>query len=60
MSAVVFNITDLGSGQGYTIQQVSSGAFLSINGSSIVVTQAPSMFNVFSVTKSTDSGTGFL
>jgi len=63
-SAAVFNITDLGQGQGYTLQQVSGGAgkFLSIlaDGLSIATTHEPLTFNVFSVTKSTDSGTGFL
>ncbi|KIJ53617.1 hypothetical protein M422DRAFT_241856 [Sphaerobolus stellatus SS14] len=61
-NAAVFNITDLGNGQGYTIQQTLGGLgkFLSIlaNEISIVTHQAPT-FNIFSVTKSTDSGTGF-
>lgn len=63
-NAVVFNITDLGSGKGYTIQQVSNGPTKFLNplttGLSDIVTHNPPTFKIFSVTKSTDSGTGFL
>ncbi|KAF8576244.1 non-hemolytic phospholipase C precursor [Ramaria rubella] len=60
--AAVFNITDLGSGKGYTVQQVSNEPkFISIISKAIdiLVGQQVSTFNLFSVTKSTDSGTGF-
>lgn len=59
--ATVFNITDLGSGRGYTVQEVPSGDFISIGtgGSSVAVGSDTTTFQIFSVTKSTDSGQGF-
>ena len=62
--AAVFNITDLGFGKGYTVQEVSGGgAFVSLAGGKgdVALSQEmPPTFDVFSVTKSTDSGQGFL
>ena len=58
-SAAIFNITDLGDGRGYTIQQVQKGRFLSIHGKAVVLDSQAETFNVFSVTKSSDSGVGF-
>ena len=67
--AAVFNITDLGFGKGYTVQQVSSGSgggqgqFFSLaQGQGVVAMdhESQARFSVFSVTKSTDSGQGFL
>jgi len=56
--AAVFNITDLGNGQGYTLQQISgSGKFVTTSNN--LSGHQAQIFNVFSVTKSTDSGTGF-
>ncbi|KIJ38386.1 hypothetical protein M422DRAFT_781472 [Sphaerobolus stellatus SS14] len=57
-NAAIFNITDLGNGQGYTINQTSGGSLSVLLGEISNMTQTPT-FNVFSVTKSTDSGTGF-
>ncbi|GJJ10990.1 hypothetical protein Clacol_005219 [Clathrus columnatus] len=61
--AAVFNITDLGNGKGYTIDQTSGGAgqFLDLllTELSEIFTHEPPTFSVYSVTKSTDSGTGF-
>ncbi|KAF8479385.1 non-hemolytic phospholipase C precursor [Gautieria morchelliformis] len=61
-NAAVFNITDLGSGKGYTVQQVPSGKFISFseNKASVLLGDHQQTFNVFSVTTSADSGQGFL
>ncbi|KAF8522873.1 hypothetical protein JB92DRAFT_2886613 [Gautieria morchelliformis] len=48
-NAAVFNITDLGSGKGYTVQQTS-----------VLLGDHRQTFNIFSVTTSADSGQGFL
>ena len=61
--AAVFNITDLGFGRGYTVQQVSSnGNFVSFSegNAAVQLGEQQQTFSVFSVTKSTDSGQGFL
>ena len=61
--AAVFNITDLGFGRGYTVQQVSSnGNFVSLSegNAAVQLGEQQQTFNIFSVTKSTDSGQGFL
>jgi phospholipase C len=59
--AAVFNITDLGNGQGYTVENISGKKFLSISGHPLrlVSGDEAGKFSVFSVTKSTDSGHGF-
>lgn len=60
-NAAAFNITDLGNGKGFAIQETSSRNFISIsnNGKSVSFQKQPTSFTVYSVTKSTDSGTGF-
>lgn len=60
-TAAVFNITDQGNGKGYTIQDTSSRNFISIskNGKSLSLQRQATSFTIYSVTKSTDSGTGF-
>lgn len=60
-NAATFNITDLGNGKGYTIEQISGEAskFTSLLSTGFKVKNPPT-FSIFSVTKSTDSGTGFL
>ncbi|KAF8510409.1 extracellular phospholipase C [Hysterangium stoloniferum] len=60
-SAAVFAITDLGNGKGYTIKLLSDGRFLAALEASekIKLGGALGTFKIFSVTKSTDSGTGF-
>ncbi|KAF8588334.1 phosphoesterase-domain-containing protein [Ramaria rubella] len=60
--AAVFNITDMGSGKGYTILQVSKEhKFLSLLSEilGVLLGDEASTFQLFSVTKSTDAGTGF-
>ncbi|KAF8588655.1 PLC-E [Ramaria rubella] len=59
--AAVFNITDLGSGKGYIVQEVPGGRFLSMsaNGGDVLLGDKSFAFQIFSVTKSTDSGKGF-
>lgn len=58
--AAVFNITYLGNNEGYTIKDISSSRFFSIaNLESIIINDSPAHWNVYSVTKKTDSGTGF-
>ncbi|KAF8588656.1 non-hemolytic phospholipase C precursor [Ramaria rubella] len=59
--ATVFNITDLGFGKGYTIQETPGGKFLAIsqNGQDVEIGRQATQFSIFSVTKSTDSGQGF-
>jgi phospholipase C len=60
-SAAVFEITDLGNGAGYTIKSLSTGKhFAPLQAlKSLDLGEAPGAFKIFSVTKSTDSGTGF-
>jgi phospholipase C len=59
-NAAVFNITDLSFGKGYIVQQVSNGKFVSLSASktSVQVADQAQTFNIFAVTKSTDSGQG--
>lgn len=62
-NAAIFNITDLGNGQGYTINSLHSSEFIALSShgktQEIALNKSPTSFQVFSVTKSTDSGTGF-
>lgn len=62
--AAVFDIKDLGNGKGYTIQQVSGGAgqFLDLllTGLDEILTHEQPTFQIYSVTKSTDAGKGFM
>jgi len=60
-SAAIFNITDIGNGQGYSIKQLDQGKFVSVLDTieGVLLGSKFVTFNVFSVTKATDSGTGF-
>ncbi|GJJ06253.1 hypothetical protein Clacol_000444 [Clathrus columnatus] len=61
--AANFEITYLGNDEGYTIKELSSKKFISIThsskGESLSLGKQATAFSMFSVTKSSDSGTGF-
>jgi len=54
-----FEIIDVGAGAGYTLREMKSGKFVVLTPSGPSLKDTPTLFSLFSVTKSSDSGTGF-
>ena len=54
-----FEIIDVGAGAGYTLREMKSGKFVVLTPSGPSLKETPTLFSLFSVTKSSDSGTGF-